>query len=150
MFPIQHEFIFVFGTRPLHLIPTVPNTTAGTPRNASAMDRGVDGTMPTIKRALVIRPFRELGTVIEVQAVATNQDHPAQFPVDLAAEYIRAFDGDVFDPFAGAGTTLIASEQLGRRCRCIDIAPAYCQTIIDRWEAFTGGTALKVGEAVRP
>ena len=56
---------------------------------------------------------------------------------------------DVYDPFAGSGTTLIAAEQLGRRCYAIEIAPPYVQIAIDRWEAFTGQTAVKVGEAVR-
>ena len=55
---------------------------------------------------------------------------------------------DVYDPFAGSGTTLIATEQLGRRCVAIEIAPRYVQIAIDRWEAFTGQTAAKVGEAV--
>jgi DNA modification methylase len=45
---------------------------------------------------------------------------------------------DVYDPFAGSGTTLIAAEQLGRRCFAIEIEPVYVQVILDRWAAFTG------------
>jgi DNA modification methylase len=56
---------------------------------------------------------------------------------------------EIYEPFAGSGTTLIAAEQLGRRCFAIEIEPVYVQIIIDRWEAFTGQTANKVGEAVR-
>jgi len=53
----------------------------------------------------------------------------------------------VLDPFAGTGTTLIAAEQAGRRCYGIEIEPVYCQIIIDRWEAYTGSTAVKVDTA---
>ena len=47
---------------------------------------------------------------------------------------------DVYDPFSGSGTTLIAGEQLGRHCFAIELEPAYCQLAIDRWEAFTPGS----------
>jgi DNA modification methylase len=53
-----------------------------------------------------------------------------------------------FDGFAGSGPQMIAAEQLGRRCFAIDIDPVCCQVILDRWEAFTGATAVKVAEAL--
>ena len=37
-----------------------------------------------------------------------------------------------------------AIEKLGRRCRMMEIDPPYCQVIIARWEAFTGGQVIKV------
>lgn len=40
--------------------------------------------------------------------------------------------GDVFDPFAGSGTTLVACQNLGRVCRAIEISPAYCAVILER------------------
>jgi DNA modification methylase len=39
---------------------------------------------------------------------------------------------DVYEPFAGSGTTVIAAEQLGRRCLAMEIAPRYAQIVIDR------------------
>jgi DNA modification methylase len=51
---------------------------------------------------------------------------------------------DVYDPFAGSGTTIIAAEQLGRRCCAIEIEPRYVQVIIDRWAAFTGAQPVKL------
>lgn len=54
-----------------------------------------------------------------------------------------------YEPFAGSGPQIIAAEQLGRRCFAMDIEPSCCQVIIDRWEAFTGQKAVKVGEAIR-
>jgi DNA modification methylase len=44
----------------------------------------------------------------------------------------------VYEPFAGSGSTLIAAEQLGRRCYAIEIDPAYAQVTIERWAAFSG------------
>lgn len=75
--------------------------------------------------------------------------HSAQKPVELMLRSIRNHDGDVYDPFCGSGSTLIAANQLSRHCFAIEIEPTYCQVIIDRWEAFTGQRAFKVGEAVR-
>jgi hypothetical protein len=44
---------------------------------------------------------------------------------------------------------VIAAERLNRRARVMELHPPYCQVTIDRWEAFTGQKAVKVGEAVR-
>ena len=71
--------------------------------------------------------------------------HGATFPVSLPAEVCRLFTDPgacVLDPFGGTGTTLIACEQLGRRCRMMEIDPHYCDVIIDRWETFTGKKAV--------
>jgi DNA modification methylase len=50
-------------------------------------------------------------------------------------------EGDVFDPFLGSGTTLIAAEQLGRKCYGMEISPQYCDVIVKRWETLTGRQA---------
>ena len=71
--------------------------------------------------------------------------HAAAFPVELPARYIKmhSYPGSlVLDPFGGTGTTMIACEQLERRCRMMEIDPHYCDVIIDRWEAFTGKKAV--------
>jgi DNA modification methylase len=65
-------------------------------------------------------------------------DHPAQKPVVLFETPIRNHAGDVYDPFLGSGTALIAAETLGRRCFGMEIDPRYAQVIIERWQAFTG------------
>ena len=49
--------------------------------------------------------------------------------------------GDIYDPFLGSGTTLIAAEQLGRKCYGMEISPAYCDVIVKRWENLTGRKA---------
>ena len=54
--------------------------------------------------------------------------------------------GDIVtDIFGGSGTTLMACEQLGRKCRMMELDPHYCDVIIKRWEEFTGKKAEKVG-----
>jgi len=71
-------------------------------------------------------------------------DHPAQKPVVLSEIPIRNHAGDVYDPFAGSGTTIIAAERLGRRCYAMEIDPRYAQVAIERWQAFTGRTAERI------
>ncbi len=70
-----------------------------------------------------------------------NELHPTQKPVSLLAEVIGWTKGLIFDPFMGSGTTLIACEQLGRRCFGVELSPNYCDVIVARWEALTGKKA---------
>ena len=44
----------------------------------------------------------------------------------------------VIDSFLGSGTTVIAAERTGRRCYGIELDPRYVDTIIRRWQAYTG------------
>lgn len=53
-------------------------------------------------------------------------------------------DEIVFDPFGGSGSTLIACEQLNRKCYMMEISEVYVRVIIDRWEKFTGQKAKKL------
>lgn len=48
------------------------------------------------------------------------------------------------DPFSGSGTTIIAAEQLGRRCYAMEIDPRYVAVAIKRWEDFTGKTSERI------
>jgi DNA modification methylase len=44
----------------------------------------------------------------------------------------------VYESFLGSGTTLIACERLGRKCRAVEISPGYCAVAIQRWVDMTG------------
>ncbi|MXN66507.1 DNA methylase N-4 [Stappia sp. GBMRC 2046] len=71
--------------------------------------------------------------------------HPTVKPVALVADAIRdcSLRGDiVLDVFGGSGTTLIAAESCGRQARIVEYDPAYCDTILARWQAYTGKQAL--------
>lgn len=74
-------------------------------------------------------------------------DHPTEKPVALVSRLLEMSSGDIVDPFLGSGTTLIAAEQLGRVCYGIEIEPAYCDVVIERWENLTNGKAKKVSSA---
>ena len=70
--------------------------------------------------------------------------HPTVKPVRLVADAILdcTARGDVvLDGFLGSGTTVIAAERTGRRCYGLEVDPRYIDTIIRRWQAYTGGHA---------
>ena len=73
--------------------------------------------------------------------------HPTMKPVELVANCLMdaTREGDtVLDVFGGSGTTLIACEQLGRKCRMMELDPHYCDVIMARWEKLTGRKAVKI------
>ena len=75
--------------------------------------------------------------------------HPSVKPLELLADTLLdcTIKGEIVaDPFMGSGTTLIAAEKLGRRARGIELDPAYCDTIIRRWQRWTGETAVRVAD----
>jgi DNA modification methylase len=74
--------------------------------------------------------------------------HPTVKPVALIADALRdcSLRGQiVLDAFGGSGTTLIAAEKTGRSARLIELDARYCDTIIKRFETFTGKSAKLVG-----
>ena len=78
---------------------------------------------------------RKQTTVLEFDRPHRNAEHPTMKPVELIAYQIKNSSkiGDiVLDAFGGSGTTMVASEQLGRKCRMIELDPKYCAVIIDR------------------
>jgi len=71
--------------------------------------------------------------------------HPTVKPVNLVADAIldsTARGEVVLDPFLGSGTTVIAAERTGRICYGIELEPHYVDTIVRRWQAFTGQNAV--------
>ena len=71
--------------------------------------------------------------------------HPTQKPVEFFEKIISSVEGrSVYDPFLGSGTTLIACERLGRKCRAVEISPAYVAVAIQRWVDVTGGEPVLV------
>ena len=51
---------------------------------------------------------------------------------------------NVLDLFGGSGSTLIACEQLNRKCYMMEMSPKYVDVIIKRWEEYTGKKAVKI------
>lgn len=85
-------------------------------------------------------------TVWEVDRPARSAEHPTMKPVALIAMAVgnSSRPGEVvLDPFGGAGSTLLACEQLGRTARRLELDPRYCDVIVRRWESATGNTARR-------
>jgi len=92
---------------------------------------------------------RDQGDVWNVKKPQKNDLHPTMKPVELVERAVRNSSKTrdlVLDPFGGSGSTLIACEKAGRRARLIELDPKYVDVIVKRWEEFTGGKAVRVGE----
>lgn len=85
---------------------------------------------------------RKQTTVWEFKKPKRSADHPTMKPVPLVARavYNSSASGEiVLDPFSGSGSTLEACEHLGRRSIGLELDPRYCDVILRRWEALSGG-----------
>lgn len=82
-------------------------------------------------------------TVWDFPRPKASREHPTMKPVEMWAYAIKNHtrQGDtIYEPFSGSGTTIIACEQLGRKCRAIEILPAYVAVALQRWADATGKT----------
>ena len=73
--------------------------------------------------------------------------HPTQKPIKLIEWFVNNWGKDcksIVDIYGGSGSTLIACEQLGRKCYMMELDEHYCDVIIARWEKFTGQKAIKL------
>lgn len=140
MFPIEHEWVFVFGSSKKQLNLTVENKTPGIRTNIT--NRQKNGTLEKAE-SKEVRTHRPLGTIFRSPPhIGANIGHPAMFPVVLPEAYIEActsINDIIAEPFCGGGTTIIACEQTGRKCRAVEISPAYVAVAIQRWVDVTGG-----------
>lgn len=88
---------------------------------------------------------RKQSTVIDMSKPAKSELHPTMKPIELFDYQIRNSsqkEDNVLDLFGGSGTTLMACEQNGRKSYTMEFDPRYAQTIIERWEQFTGEKAV--------
>ena len=82
-------------------------------------------------------------TVWDIDRSSKNEFHPTQKPIELFERAIKNHTqrGDIVaDFFCGGGTSIVACERLRRKCRAVEISPAYVAVAIDRWATMTGGT----------
>ena len=118
----EFEFVFVFSEKANRNIGTIP-------------------FHGTLKNIVHISPGRN----------EFAEQHNAVFPIELPAHFIQHFAKEsVLDLFGGSGTTLIAAEQLGRRCFMMELDPHYCDIIIARFEKLTGQKATKITNVGQP
>lgn len=89
---------------------------------------------------------RKQNTIWEINIERCDTGHGTQKPAECMERPIRNHEFlEVYDPFLGSGTTIIAAEKLGRSCYGCEISPAYVDVIVRRWEAFTGLNATLEG-----
>lgn len=82
---------------------------------------------------------RRQTTVLNFERPQRNAEHPTMKPIPLIAYQMgnsSKADDIVADGFGGSGTTMLAAQQMKRRCRMMELDPRYCQVIIDRMRKF--------------
>jgi hypothetical protein len=119
----------------------------------NGMTRGELGFGNWIYVGLFARPgislYRQAQDFVRVSIQGDNDatDHKGRKPSELIRYLLDTFTREndiVIDPFLGSGTTLLVAEKLNRRCVGGDIEPAFCSSIILRWETMTGQRARRI------
>jgi DNA modification methylase len=139
----SHEFIWHFNRK--HVYPEKFVECAFAGRVVTASTVGKDGALrvhTATRNGDAVQSHKIPDSVFRFgSAKGHGLNHPAVFPPSLPMHAMRCWDGNVYEPFLGSGTTLIAAEQLGRKCYGMEISPAYCDVIVKRWETLTGKKA---------
>lgn len=86
---------------------------------------------------------------------ARGKVHPAPFPValpEMFATHLSDRGAVVFDPFMGSGSTMLAAHRLGRRGVGVELSPAYCDVIAERFQRVVGDVPIlcRTGRPDRP
>lgn len=138
-----HEWLFhfSFGHQSAHKwVPTQGRTDI-----ASRSFRQADGSVaPLTSPATVGQPYKVPDSVLRCyaeQARGIQNAHPAVFPPAFPAFCLETWSepgAAIYDPFLGSGTTLVAADNLGRRCFGCEIDPGYVAVTLQRWHDHTG------------
>lgn len=101
-----------------------------------------DGEMAWCSFHTPVRIYKQIWNGMIREGEHENRVHPTQKPIKMLGEILKDFtkDGEiVLDVFGGSGSTLIACEQLGRKCYMMELDPKYCDVIRKRyWKLKTG------------
>ena len=96
----------------------------------------------------IVKNLLDNSTVWEIDRDSVKTyAHPTQKPLALAGRAIinsSQQENLVIDMFGGSGSTLMACDQIKRKCYTMELDPFFAQVIIDRWEESTGEKAVKV------
>ncbi len=144
----SHEFVFHFnrdGIRPEKFVEKKAENVGATGHGTGL--RGKDGkTRGMSSPELCKQPNKIPDSVIRITRHMANDiarlNHPAVFPVDLPAFFMKCWPGDCYEPFSGSGTSIIAAENTGNRCFAMELAPQYVDVSIIRWQNHTGKKAV--------
>lgn len=114
-------------------------------------DKGIE--LKKLKKDEMLKLLEEIfsdkisTTIINENKPLVSSEHPTMKPIKLLARHIKnssRINESVLDLFGGSGSTLIACEQLDRKCYMMEFDPQYVDVIIKRWEDFTGKKAVKL------
>ena len=110
-----------------------------------------NGTSDQTDCELAWTNFRSVVRQFTMASEKKNRVHPTQKPCKLFGEIVGKFDkeglfGNVLDLFGGSGSTLIACEQMGKKCFVMELDPHYIDVIIARWENYTGKKAVLLND----
>lgn len=157
----SHEFIFHFNRsaiRPDKFVGTKPASQEKRKQcraRAAAGEfvpgmRDKDGTVREISSPSTQGQTHKIpDSVIRIGRNVANdiarQNHPATFPKEFPEFAMNCWDGIVYEPFSGSGTTFVAAQNLNRKCYGIEISPAYCAVILERMQ--TAFPALEIRQA---
>lgn len=106
-----------------------------------------DGEMAWCSFHTPVRIYHQLWNGMIREGEHEKRVHPTQKPIRMLSEILQDFtnEGDIIlDVFGGSGSTLIACEQLNRKCFMCELDEHYCDVIIQRWENFTCKKAVKI------
>lgn len=116
----------------------------------TVIDKEIDFDNISLEEAVkLLKNIYKDTTIIYEPKPTINDLHPTMKPINLLCKFIRnsSKKGEiVLDLFGGSGSTLIACEKLGRKCRMIEYDPRYVDVIIERWEEETGKKAELVNK----
>jgi hypothetical protein len=84
-----------------------------------------------------------------------NTGHACPKPTSVWTRFLERLTNkksvNIYDPFLGSGTTMVACENLKRKCRAIEISPAYCAVSLQRMaDAFPGIKIKRLGNGTEP
>jgi DNA modification methylase len=102
----------------------------------------------TNRRKAGQRPVHASNVLRYPRPAGDERHHNAAKPVPMLEEFVRNSTDDgglVLDLFVGSGSTLIAAERTGRRCRAMELAPAWCDVTARRWAVAARGVPLLNG-----
>jgi DNA modification methylase len=140
------EFVFHFNkltVKPLKIIDCIHAGEKNHGSGLRAKDGDVQGYSHSGQNVQALKIPDSVLRIMRHKARGIECEHPAVFPVKLSEFISDCWPGDIYDPFLGSGTTLIAAQQLNRKCYGMEISPQYCDVIVKRWENLTGMVAVR-------
>lgn len=122
-------------------------------RNISSIIESIDnleeGSLEDYKK--FVEELKENSSLFYADVPLKDDLHPTMKPIELIKKQIKnsSKEGDsVLDLFGGSGTTLLACEELNRKCFMMEYDPKYADVIIERWEQASGKVAQKINNII--